>query len=124
MKIPFPFDFSEDKMSFMRRCGYGVFQDPNTGITSYTKRLQGGNYPRFHVYIETDKDSHEFISLHLDQKKPSYIGVHAHSADYKGEPVDSEGSRLAGLIKNKMDNQKQEDKIQGQPQGWFAKLFK
>ena len=126
MKIFFPFGFSESQMVFMRRAGYAAFTDPNTGITSYVKRFSGDYYPRFHVYIERNKDNRYSINLHLDQKKPSYAGAHSHSADYEGGVVDVEARRLQGLIKNQMDNQQQEQKIisQPKPQGFFAKLFK
>lgn len=108
----------------MRRASYAVFTDPKTGISSYVKRLRGDFYPRFHVYLETDKDNRNFISLHLDQKKASYEGSHAHSAEYDGSVVETEGKRLQGLIKNQMDNFKQNQKNQSEPQGFFAKLFK
>lgn len=123
MKISFPFDFPENKMAFMRQSGYAAFTDPNTRKSSYVKRIAGDNYPRFHVYLGINKDNQEYIDLHLDQKKPSYAGAHAHSGEYEGGAVEVEGNRLAGLIKNKMDNSKQ-NKTQPQPQGWFAKLFK
>lgn len=124
MKIPFPFDFSEDKMSFMRRCGYAAFTGPNIGKSSYVKRIAGNNYPRFHVYLGANKDNQEYIDLHLDQKKPSYAGAHAHSGEYEGGAVEIEGNRLSGLIKNEMNNQTQSNQPQPQSQGWFAKFFK
>lgn len=124
MKIPFPFDFPENKLVFMRGAGYAAFVDPNTGSSSYVKRLNRDNYPRFHVYIEINANNGELINLHLDQKKPSYAGSHAHGGEYEGGAVEIEGRRLAGLIKNKTDNQKQENKTLQQSQGWFAKLFK
>ncbi|MBI3290855.1 hypothetical protein HYZ76_01075 [Candidatus Falkowbacteria bacterium] len=105
MKIKIPFDFSENERNFMRRAGYSVFDDPNTGQTSYVKRLSRDFYPRFHVYIEEGKDRGRYINLHLDQKKPSYAGAHAHNAEYEGGQVELEGQRLEGLIKNVVDNQ-------------------
>lgn len=122
MKIFFPFDFADSHRNFMRRAGYGEFNDPNTGITSYTKRLSGYFYPRFHVYLEQNKDNRWVINLHLDQKKPSYPGSRAHNAEYDGETVEREGSRLEGLIKNQMDNQSQSDENQ-EKKGFFSKLF-
>lgn len=130
MKIYLPFDFPDNPRHFMRRAGYGEFNDPNTGIASYTKRLGGGGdfYPRFHAYVETDSDNRQSINLHLDQKKPSYAGAHAHNADYEGGRVAEEGNRLSGLVKNAMDNAKQG--ITGQTsdseerKGFWAKLFK
>lgn len=124
MDIPFPFDFPENKTTFMRRASYAAFTDPKTGSSSYVKRLRGDFYPRFHVYLETDKDNRSFISLHLDQKQASYEGSHAHSAEYDGLVVETEGKRLQGLIKNQMDNFKQNKKNQPESQGFFSKLFK
>jgi len=106
----------------MRRAGYSTFNDPNTGLTSYTKRFSGDYYPRFHAYIETDKDNRQFINLHLDQKKPSYPGAHAHSGEYDGGQVEKEGLRLEGLIKNQMDNQKQSKPEE--KKGFFTKFFR
>jgi len=124
MNIPFPFDFPENKTTFMRRASYAAFTDPKTGKSSFVKRLRGDFYPRFHVYLETDKDNRDYISLHLDQKKTSYEGAHAHNAEYEGGAVEVEGKRLAGLIKNQMDNAKQSPKNNMEPQGFFSKLFK
>jgi hypothetical protein len=107
MKIFFPFEFRQNIMMFMRRAGYHEFNDPNTGQTSYIRRLTEVFYPRYHVYIDQDRDNRVFINLHLDQKKPSYAGAHAHSAEYDGEVVEREGRRLEGLIKNQINNQGQ-----------------
>ena len=124
MKIYFPFDFQENPQVFMRRAGYGMFNDPNTGITSYTKRLDRDYYPRFHVYIETDKENKTSINLHLDQKKASYQGSHAHNAEYEGGRVDEEGRRLEGLIKNQKDNQEYiESQKEEKKKGIFSAFF-
>lgn len=110
----------------MRRSGYAAFRDPNTGQSSFVKRIAGDNYPRFHIYVNKDKDNREVIDLHLDQKKPSYAGSRAHSGEYEGGAVEVEGNRLAGLIKNSINNQAQGNKSvqQSESQGWFGKLFK
>lgn len=122
MKIHLPFNFRDNPQNFMRRAGYAVFNDPNTSRASYTKRLARDYYPRFHVYIEEDKDNRQSIDLHLDQKKSSYAGAHAHNAEYEGGRVEEEGRRLEGLIKNQMDNQKQEQPEE--KKGFLAKLFR
>lgn len=107
MRIYLPFDFDINPRVFIRRAGYAEFNDPNTGIASYTKRLDRDYYPRFHLYIEQDKDNKKYFNLHLDQKKPSYAGSSAHNAEYEGGIVEKEGERIANLIKNQIDNQKQ-----------------
>ena len=122
MKIYLPFEFDQNPRMFMRRAGYAEFNDPNTGISSYTKRLDRDYYPRFHVYIEDDRDNRQSINLHLDQKKPSYAGAHAHNGEYEGGRVEQEGNRLQGLIKNQMDNQNQSATKENK--GFFANLFK
>ena len=124
MKIYLPFDFPQNPNLFMRRAGYGEHRDRHTVETSYTKRIIKDFYPRFHVYINTNKDNRVFLNLHLDQKKASYEGAHAHNAEYEGGRVEEEGNRLQGLIKNQMDNaqQVQQNETQGK-KGFWQKLF-
>ena len=88
----------------MRRAGYAEFNDINSGQTSYTKRLARDYYPRFHVYLHK-KDGGRRLNLHLDQKKPSYAGAHAHNAEYDGGRVEAEGRRLKNLIASQLNNQ-------------------
>jgi len=121
MRIYLPFEFEENLRVFLRRSGYGEFNDPNTGKASYTKRLTRDYYPRFHIYIEQDKNNKTFFNLHLDQKKASYPGSSAHNAEYEGEVVEREGKRIEGLIKNQIDNQNQKPE---EKKGFFAKLFR
>lgn len=106
----------------MRRAGYAEFNDPNTGQTSYVKRLSRDFYPRFHAYVEQDKDNKTSINLHLDQKKPSYAGAHAHNAEYDGGQVAEEGAKLEGLVKNQMDNQAQGAPDQSDKKGFWERL--
>ncbi|OGY46517.1 MAG: hypothetical protein A3A24_03890 [Candidatus Buchananbacteria bacterium RIFCSPLOWO2_01_FULL_46_12] len=103
MDIEIPFDFPENLRNFLRRCGYQELSDINNGTTSYKRRLTGDYYPRFHLYPKLE-DGRNLLSLHLDQKKPSYPGAHAHSAEYDGSVVSDEAARIAGLIKNILDN--------------------
>ena len=79
------------------RCGYGKIIDRRMGKTSFAKRIHRDFYPRFHVYIKTDADFIIF-DLHLDQKRPIYEGVTAHSGEYDGEVVEREGERIKKLI--------------------------
>lgn len=76
-----------------RNLGYAEFDDPNSGQTSYTRRLSGNFYPRFHLYIE-EKAGKMIFNLHLDQKQVSYKGHTAHSGEYDGELVEQEGERI------------------------------
>jgi len=104
MDIDLPFTWSANLRNFMRRAGYAEFNDINSGQTSYTKRLDRDYYPRFHVYLH-EKDGGRSLNLHLDQKKPSYAGAHAHNAEYEGGRVETEGQRLKSLIASQLNNQ-------------------
>lgn len=81
----------------IRRCGYGKIFDLKNGKVSYTRKLGSGLYPRFHVYLK-EKDDYFTVSLHLDQKKASYEGSHAHSGEYDGELVTNEARRITAEI--------------------------
>ena len=82
---------------FLRKAGYVYLQDRKTGQDSFTRRLRSGPYPRLHVYIK-EGERKIIFNLHLDQKKPSYSGSHAHNAEYEGEVVQAEIERLKKLI--------------------------
>jgi hypothetical protein len=81
----------------IQRCGYARFRDPRTGQESYTRRLGSGFYPRFHLYVE-ERSNEVVLSLHLDQKQPSYGAGHAHSGEYEGEMIETEARRLTSLL--------------------------
>lgn len=124
MKIYLPFNHNIDLRILLRRAGYSEFLDPNTNQRSFTLRFGRDYYPRFHVYVEQDKENKTFINLHLDQKKPSYAGSSAHNAEYDGKLVEQEISRLQGLIKNQTDNQSQgPQKSVEEKKGFWGKLF-
>ena len=82
---------------FLRRAGYGYIQDRRTGQDSFVRRLGGNFYPRFHVY-PSHMGENVVFNLHLDQKRPSYAGAHAHNGEYEGELVQKEMERLKELI--------------------------
>ena len=78
----------------MRRCGYGEYYDRRMRATSYMKRARIQDmFPRFHIYIE-EKGQEVILDLHLDQKRVSYEGSHAHSGEYEGGAVDKEAERI------------------------------
>ena len=115
MKIYLPFEFSQNLRIFLQRAGYSEFVDPNTGNSSY---------PRFHLYVAQDQDNRTFLNLHLDQKKPSYAGSSNHNAEYSGDIIEKETSRLKGLIKNQMDNQKTKGELETKGKRFWTKLFR
>lgn len=90
MKIAVPQNI--DGVQVLRRSGYGMITN-RSGQQSFVRRLARNDYPRFHVYYENG-----FINLHLDQKQASYEGTSAHSGEYDGEVVESEGSRISDMI--------------------------
>lgn len=85
--------------NLLRRAGYALHQGRD-GEISYVRRLSGGgDYPRFHVYVNREEPGKLIeITLHLDEKKPSYEGFAAHSGEYEGEIVEQERNRLLGSV--------------------------
>lgn len=82
----------------MMRAGYGE-KITRQGKVSYTRRLAGAEFPRFHAYLDTE-DNQFRINLHLDQKGACYTGTSAHSGEYDGEVVEREGARIQTVINN------------------------
>ena len=80
----------------LREAGYHPHQSPKYG-TSYIKSISGRDYPRFHIYTEDD-NSAKVLLLHMDMKKPSYPGSHAHNAEYENERLRGETQRLKSLL--------------------------
>jgi len=39
--------------------------------------------------------------LHLDQKKPTYSGSHAHAGEYSGTTVEDEAKRIQQILNSK-----------------------
>ncbi|MCX6720999.1 MAG: hypothetical protein NT026_00070 [Candidatus Staskawiczbacteria bacterium] len=81
-----------------RELGY-VIIDTNDNEFNLVRKLTGDNYPRFHAYV-TQQGTDFSFSLHLDQKKPSYEGSHAHSGEYFGPVVETEADRIKEALKN------------------------
>lgn len=88
---------------FLRESGYAYIIDRNNGKESYMRHLGRDRYPRFHVYFQ-DLEDRVIFDLHLDQKKASYEGTHAHSAEYDGDVVETEIERLKNLLRPKTAN--------------------
>ena len=81
-------------LNVLRRCGYAPEgQDQKTGEFRFSKPLRGARYPRFHAYC-VESAQRLIISLHLDQKQPSYEGSSAHSGEYDGALVEAETKRI------------------------------
>ena len=94
-------NLKDSPLNLMRRAGYGFAgTDEQTGELNFTRRLSGGDYPRFHVFIKSDGDF-VFVNLHLDQKKPSYRGTRAHSGEYEdSELLEKEAEIIKKVFSN------------------------
>ncbi|MEX2436914.1 MAG: hypothetical protein WD471_02015, partial [Candidatus Paceibacterota bacterium] len=79
-------------LNFMRKIGYSPDRK-RYGDPSFSRRLRGGPFPRFHVYVD-DLGDEWMIKLHLDQKGASYEGHTAHSGEYDGSLVEEEVERI------------------------------
>jgi len=87
---------SDNAGNLMRRLGYGEHIGHGQQI-SYSRRLTGADFPRYHIYAE-EKDGGVQINLHLDQK-PSNLGSGAmHGGEYEGPLVAKEMTRVSGMI--------------------------
>ncbi len=95
MNFNFPYQ-NHKPQDLIRLCGYGEIYNSKTNERSYQRALARAGYPRFHVYLK-EYDNYFQVSLHLDQKKPSYDG-HAHAGEYEGELVENEARRITAQI--------------------------
>ena len=80
-------NLKDTPLNLMRKAGYSfVGKNQRTGEEGYQRRLSSGDYPKFHAFVKRDEDF-VFVNLHLDQKKPSYHGVRAHSGEYEENEI-------------------------------------
>ncbi len=110
--------------NFIRRAGYGEHRGFDEQL-SYTRRIQGTPYPRWHAYVE-DVNGGMQINLHLDQKQASYEGGHAHSGEYDGPAVEREMERIKSMIITATEHPKPPEPLTGKCPvkiGWWTKLF-
>ncbi|NQV90025.1 hypothetical protein HQ487_01295 [Candidatus Uhrbacteria bacterium] len=98
MKTFFPGPLADNARNIMRRLGYGE-QTTRAGQISYTKRVSGERFPRYHGYVE-DMNGGLQVNLHVDQKAASYEGTSAHGGEYEGPLVEREMARVKALIDN------------------------
>ncbi|HAU66182.1 TPA: hypothetical protein DCW61_02430 [Candidatus Uhrbacteria bacterium] len=96
MKRFFQGPLSDNGRNILRRLSYAD-QRTKTGQISYTKRVTGERFPRYHVYIEEIPTGIQ-INLHLDQKEASYEGTSAHAGEYDGPLVEQEMTRITTFI--------------------------
>jgi hypothetical protein len=118
MKIQVPAELNP--VEVVRRAGYGQVMDRRATEPSWARRLGSGIYPRFHIYIKGD-----IINLHLDQKQVSYDGYNAHSGEYDGETVETEGQRIASFMPQLLTEKNNSNSANQEPEksGWFSRFF-
>ena len=112
-------NLKDNPRTLIRRAGYGEHRDNRSGETSYHRRLGPNIFPNFHVYLSEDARGVE-ISLHLDQKQPSYGSGHMHSGDYEGPVIENEMMRLKEVFLNAPAPENDENRPK---KGFFSKLF-
>ena len=88
-----------DFEKLIKRCGYREIFNKKTGGKSYVHRAGIYSFPRFHLYIEKETPDEIILNLHLDQKRISYPGCPAHSADYEGKAIEKEIERIKNFFK-------------------------
>ncbi len=94
--IPGP--LADNARNLLRRAGYGEHRGREAQL-SYTKRIQGTLFPRYHAYVE-DRNGGMQLNLHLDQKESSLGSAHAHSGEYSGPLVERENARIVAFVKS------------------------
>lgn len=92
MKFEFENKTGYNTQRLMRFLGYSLFHN------AYIRRAGVSRYPRFHIYLK-EKNNQILINLHLDQKKESYQGHKAHSADYEDSfALEKEKQRILNCL--------------------------
>ena len=99
MKYTIPGPHPDHARNVMRRLGYGE-QQKRDGQVSYVKRVSGGDFPRYHVYVEDLSNGSMQVNLHIDQKAATYQGSHAHSGEYEGPLVEQEMKRIVWFVRS------------------------
>ncbi len=88
----------ENIVNLMRKIGY-YFLPKKEFELSFVRPLERSGYPRFHIYLKTNKENDEIIfNLHLDQKRPVYKGAPAHAGEYSGKVVENEAERIKQIL--------------------------
>jgi len=100
MKLYFKRSFNDRLGNLLIRCGYHQAFNTKTKEVSYRKRVGRLAYPQFHIFINQETANKSVLNLHLDAKKPSYPGYHAHSAEYDSEVVKKEAERIKHVLDN------------------------
>ena len=84
-------------LSAIRLTGY-AYQGRAGDEFKFIRRLGSSFYPHWHLIIK-QSDQQLILNLHLDQKRPSYQGSHAHSGEYDSEMVKVEMERIKEFLR-------------------------
>ena len=100
MKFTIQDNFEDSTGSLMRKISYHFLgRIAENEEMNFVRPLTRNRYPRFHIYLKKDQNKKTLIfNLHLDQKKPSYKGSHAHSGEYEGLAVEQETERIKQIL--------------------------
>lgn len=96
MKFILKGPFKDNIYNLMRKVGYH-FQRKDETKNEFVFVCPPSGYPRFHIYLKEEKYDLIF-NLHLDQKRPIYKGVVAHSGEYEGKVVEKETERIKQIL--------------------------
>ena len=77
----------------MRRLGYAPYRN-RQGNESFVKRIQGNDFPRFHLYINKEDGTELNCSIHIDHTAPVYSKGRAHRGDYESPVLSAEVARI------------------------------
>ena len=77
----------------VRRLGYAPYRN-RQGKESFVRRIQGGAFPRFHLYISEGEETLLHCSIHIDQTAHVYTQGSAHRGDYSSPALESEVQRI------------------------------
>lgn len=95
MNIKLP-PVAENIRVFMQRLGYNQHRDFHATEPSFTLRLTGARFPRFHGYVEEATDEW-VLRLHLDMQESKAYGSR-HGGEYEGELLEREAARIRGAV--------------------------
>lgn len=89
---------NENPVNLMRKAGYFFFKKEG-GQLSFLRLINRTNFPRFHVFLQINKETNEIIvTVHLDQKRPTYKGVPAHAGEYEDGVIVKEAERIKSIL--------------------------
>lgn len=94
MKITSDKPLASNILVTMRQLGYSPHQ--GRGEASYVRPMSGVRYPQFHIYVQSIGPL--AMTLHLDQRAPTYGRQSAHGGEYDGPVVEAEAARIKDLL--------------------------